>query len=121
MKPNAPDFLDIEGKRIWSQIVDIYDLRPDELLTLEDICAASDLILDLRTKWIALGRPTMTTGSMGQEVEHPLIGSIDKAQKARNALWRQLKLPDLDEPAAPVNQQRDAANTKWATGKGRGA
>lgn len=121
MKPNAPDFLNIEGKRIWSQIVDIYDLRPDELLTLEDICAASDLILDLRTEWITLGRPTMTTGSMGQEVEHPLIGSIDKAQKARNALWRQLKLPDLDEPAVPVNQQRDAANTKWATGKGRGA
>lgn len=121
VKPAAPEFLDDEGQRIWSDIVDIYDLRPDELITLEDICAASDLISDLRQEWIALGRPTMTTGSMGQEVEHPLIGSIDKAQKARNALWRQLKLPDLDESAPGVNQQRDAANAKWATGKGRGA
>jgi hypothetical protein len=31
---------------------------------------------------------------MGQEVEHPLIGSIDKQRKARQAFIRQLKLPD---------------------------
>lgn len=120
LKAPTPTFLAVEGKRIWKRIVTDYELRPDELLTLEDICAVSDLIADLRKQWVGLGRPTMTKGSMGQEVEHPLIGSIDKAQKARNAMWRMLRLPDLDDAPA-VNQQRDAANTKWAAGRGRGA
>jgi hypothetical protein len=49
--------------------------------------------------------PYMSKGSMGQEVEHPLIGSIDKQRKARQAFLRQLKLPDdpgseTAEPAA---------------------
>jgi hypothetical protein len=117
----APAGLGDVGEALWDSIVKAYGLRLDELVTLEDICAATDLIDTLDKMWRDLGRPVITTGSMGQEVEHPLIGSIDKQRKARNALWRQLKLPDLDAPAVETNQQRDAANVKWATGRGRGA
>lgn len=118
-KPKPPEFLATEGRRIWIEILKTYDLRADELLTLEDICAASDLIADLRKQWMELGRPTITKGSMGQEVEHPLIGSIDKAQKARNALWRQLKLPDPAAGGVGVNAQREGGNTRWANAHGR--
>jgi hypothetical protein len=62
----------------------------------------------------------MTTGSMGQEVIHPLIGEIRSQRAALDSSLTRLKLPD-DVDGAPVNQQRDAANSKWATGRGRGA
>src|SRR5699024_1527317 len=121
-KPTPPAGLESAGQELWVQIVDKYDLRPDELVTLEDICAATDLIQVLELEWRANGKPLITTGSMGQEVEHPIIGSIDKQRKARNALWRQLKLPD--DPgvtASEPNQHRQAAQSRWAAAHGQGA
>lgn len=122
-KPTPPDGLDLAGQQLWKRIVDKYDLRPDELVTLEDICAATDLIQTLESEWRTNGKPIITKGSMGQEVEHPIIGSIDKQRKARNALWRQLKLPDdpAGESVAEPNQHRSAANSKWAQAHGKGA
>ena len=121
-KAAPPKGLNEGGKALWGRIVGIYELRADELVTLEDICAATDLIDTLDKMWRDLGRPVITTGSMGQEVEHPLIGSIDKQRKARNALWRQLKLPDAGESAGgESNQHRAAAQSKWAAAHGKGA
>jgi hypothetical protein len=118
----CPDSLGEVGTALWEKIVADYDLRADELTTLEDACAASDTVAILDKMWRELGRPVITTGSMGQEVEHPLIGSIDKQRKSRNALWRQLKLPDLDADSPSQNQNRDAANASWQPGvRGRGA
>jgi hypothetical protein len=63
-----------------------------------------------------------TKGSMGQLVIHPIIGEVRTQRMARNALWRQLKLPDLDageQPAAETNQQRAAAQSRWASAHGK--
>lgn len=116
----APGALEVEGKRIWQQVTAKYDLRPDELLALEDACAASDMVASLHKSWVDLGRPLITAGSMGQEVEHPLIGSIDKQRKSRNSLWRQLKLPDDAGAAGPagVNPQREGGAARWANAHG---
>lgn len=102
---------------IWTGVVNKYDLRPDELVTLEDICRFSDMIAELEAEWRGEGSPLVTRGSMGQEVTHPLISEIRTHRMARNALWRQLKLPDLPsangQPVQP-NQQRSAANARWS-------
>lgn len=119
-KVPAPESLDDAGRALWETITGKYALRADELVTLEDVCAATDLIAMLDKEWRALGRPVISTGSMGQEVEHPLIGSIDKQRKMRNLLWRQLKLPD-DAGAERPNQQRQAAQSRWAASHGRSA
>jgi hypothetical protein len=108
---------------VWKSITGKYELRADELVTLEDACSISDMIAALGDAWADLGKPLTTKGSMGQEVIHPLIGEIRTQRMARNALWRQLKLPD-DAEAAPVNQNRSAAQSSWAPGAtrtGRGA
>ena len=118
--PKSPSTLGSEGKKLWSEIVGKYVLRADELRTLEDACASSDMLADLHREWVELGRPYITKGSMGQEVEHPLIGSIDKQRKTRQAFIRQLKLPD-DPAGEKPNQQRDAANSRWAQAHGKGA
>ena len=120
-KPKPPSTLRTAGKALWTDVLAKYDLRVDELRTLEDACATTDMLCDLEKEWRDAGRPFMSKGSMGQEVEHPLIGSIDKLRKARQGFLRQLKLPD-DPAGAEVNQNRDAANSSWAPGvRGRGA
>ena len=116
-----PSVLGEAGKAIWSSIATEYELRPDEVVTLEDACLISDVIAALEAAWVEDGKPMTTKGSMGQQVIHPLIGEIRVQRMARNALWRQLKLPDL-EAGAPVNQGREAAAASWQPGvRGRGA
>lgn len=111
-KPEPPDYLDERGRGLWLEVTGAYDLRVDELTTLEDYCAMADEIADLRAEHVALGRPRMTRGSMGQEVDHPLPKRITDLQMKRATLARQLKLPDENGEAR--NQHRDAANARWA-------
>ncbi|MFT3871555.1 MAG: hypothetical protein QM714_02745 [Nocardioides sp.] len=111
----VPASLGKAGKALWSDVAAKYTLRPDELRALEDACAASDMLAEFEKAWRDLGRPYMSKGSMGQEVEHPLIGSIDKQRKARQAFLAKLELPD-DAPAGESNQQRGAAQQRWKHG-----
>jgi DNA polymerase III psi subunit len=117
MNENAPESLASAGAALWSQVVESYDLRADELATLEDACSITDMIAALSASWAELGKPLTTKGSMGQEVIHPLIGEIRTQRMARNALWRQLKLPDEVGGERP-NQQRSAAQSRWAAAHG---
>ncbi len=119
-KPKPPETLADPGRALWDTIVGSYDLRSDELATLEDACATTDMIAALSDSWTELGRPLTTKGSMGQEVIHPLIGEIRTQRAARNALWRMLKLPDdVESGSGESNQQRSAAQSRWAQhGKG---
>lgn len=116
-KPEAPASLQVKGKTLWTDVVEGYDLRPDELRVLAAACAASDMLEQFEASWAEQGFPLTTKGSMGQLVEHPLIGSIDKQRKALAAFLRQLKLPDA--PAGPKkNAQREGGAARWAAAHG---
>lgn len=122
----APKVLDATGKKFWREVTSKYDLRSDELRTLESACRQLDMVADVTGEWDSLGRPYTTTGSMGQLVEHPLLGTIDRAQKAFELYVKRLALPD--EPAgagaaggAKANQQREAAQSRWAAAHGKSA
>lgn len=119
-KPQPPSTLGSTGKSLWNDVVGKYTLRADELTILASACGAADMVSDFTEAWIDSGRPLTTAGSMGQQVEHPLIGSIDKQRKAQMSFFKQLKLPDEPGGAKP-NQQRDAANSRWAQAHGAGA
>lgn len=125
VKPLPPEGVAAAGGRVWKLIVGKYDLRPDELATLEDACRITDMIDALDRAWADDGQPMTAKGSTGQLIIHPLIGEIRTQRMARNALWRQLKLPDLDEPAGEgeqpgtPNQHRSAANSRWAAAHGK--
>lgn len=114
--PKPPPNLAKTGRALWSEVVGKWDLRADELRTLEDACAASDMLADLEEAWREHGRPYTSKGSMGQEVEHPLIGSIDKQRKSRQAFLRQLKLPDDGKTSTEERstQARAAAQARWS-------
>jgi hypothetical protein len=117
----APIGLMAAGRDLWDSISGKYALRPDEQATLLGACRAADMIASLRAAWAAMDMPMLTTGSMGQDVIHPLIGELRAQEAQKAALLARLKLPDDESGEVPVNQQRDAANSKWATGRGRGA
>lgn len=120
----APDSLGAAGRVVWGAITSKYALRADELVTLEDVCVFSDEIADLTAEWVADGRPRTTKGSMGQLVEHPHPKRLADLRMKRNALWRQLRLPDDESGAVSVNQNRSAAASSWAptaSRSGRGA
>lgn len=116
----APEHLKAAGSSLWESIAPKYVLRPDELARLEAACRTADAIQMLEDAWSSLGFPMVSVGSMKQEVIHPLIGELRTQRSALASLLVGLKLPD-DEVGEPANQQREAANSKWATGKGRGA
>ena len=117
MAVTAPASLSTAGKALWAEVTDKYTLRADELVALEFACSARDMEAEFRKAWVQLGRPYMSKGSMGQEVEHPLIGSIAKQAKACDTFLRQLKLPDEPGGEKP-NQQRSAAQSRWAASLG---
>lgn len=117
MNEKPPAVLGKAGQGLWKSVVSKYDLRPDELRTLEDACAATDMIAELSDAWAEDGRPMTTRGSMGQQVIHPLIGEIRTQRASRQAFLRQLKLPDLETGERP-NQQRAAAQSRWAATHG---
>ncbi|MDQ1391735.1 MAG: hypothetical protein QOF30_712, partial [Acidimicrobiaceae bacterium] len=56
------------GRRVWRAVVRSYELRPDELVTLEDVAHLSDMVVALSEAWLSLGCPLTTKGSMGQQV-----------------------------------------------------
>lgn len=133
VKALPPDGLGEAGGAVWTAIVGKYDLRPDELVTLEDACRITDMIAALDSAWAEDGRPMTARGSMGQLIIHPLIGEIRTQRMARNALWRQLKLPDVDVDAGGdaagvdagsarsgrPNQARSAAQSRWSAAHGK--
>ena len=115
-KPQPPKHLGESGKALWSDIVSQWDLRPDELRVLASACVAADMEHEFLNAWVEMGRPYMSKGSMGQEVEHPLIGSIDKQSKSKASHLARLKLPD-DSAASTEErstQAREAANARWS-------
>jgi hypothetical protein len=113
VKVKAPEMLGEPGVALWKRITSKYELRADELVTLEDVCAITDELHELFDEWDAEGRPRTTTGSMGQLVEHPHPKRMTDLRMKRNALWRQLKLPD-DAVGEESNQQRSAAQSRWS-------
>lgn len=119
-KPAPPDSLNKPGKDLWKSVVATYDLRSDELRVLASACNAADLEAEFMAQWREMGSPLLSKGSMGQEVEHPLIGSIDKQAKSKAKFLAQLKLPDEPGGERP-NQQRSAAQSRWAAAHGRSA
>lgn len=123
MSQRPPAGLGYQGKKLWDSIAGNgkYVLRPDELFTLEDACRVSDMIDTLDKDWKALGKPTTARGSMDQLIIHPLVDKMADHRMKRSTLLAKLKLPD-EVPAGgeKPNQQRAAAQSRWAQAHGTG-
>lgn len=115
----APAGLKAKGKRLWTEVTGEYKLRSDELDVLEDVCREADLIDKIENELASAD--LMTTGSMGQQVVNPLIAEARQHRATKMSLWKRLALPDPAADAAATNQQREAAQSRWAAAHGAGA
>lgn len=112
-KPKPPTSLADAGKALWDAVVAKYDLRADELAILASAGRAADMVANYEAMWAEEGCPPYTKGSMGQLVEHPAPKGIRAWQAAHDTALARLKLPD-EAGAASANQQRGAAQSRWA-------
>lgn len=119
MKAPTPKGLAPRGRKVWKEIVDGYELRADELDTLEDICREIDLIDKLEADLD--GADLMVTGSQGQDVANPLISEIRQHRATKKSLWAGLKLPDEGGSVVGINHQREGGHSRWAASYGKGA
>lgn len=113
-KIKAPAGLDEPGRKLWDEISGKYELRADELCTLEEACREVDLIARLDD---ALdGASMMVAGSMGQQVVNPLLGEVRQHRGVLARLLGYLRLPDDSEGTAEARstQARAAANARWS-------
>lgn len=123
-KTAAPMGLKADGAALWRKVTGSYDLRTDELVTLESACRATDRVALMRDE---LGDTVTATGSMGQVVVHPLIAEIRAHEAQVTSLLSRLKLPDLAEGAPAGEEQsrsttaRAAAQSRWGVAHGKGA
>ena len=112
---DAPKNLGLAGRALWDAIEKPYELRPDELRVLGAACREQDLIDKMQT--VLDSDALMITGSMGQQVVHPLVSEIRQHRTVLAALLRSLKLPD--EGGEPkVNQNREAGQASWGARRG---
>lgn len=117
-KLTTPKGLGAAGSKLWRDVTGKYDLRADELVTLESACRASDRILDMERE---RDGEVMAKGSMGQVVVHPLIAEIRAHEAQVTSLLARLKLPDetgaaTEQPRS--TQARAAAQSRWAAAHG---
>lgn len=115
----APAGLRVKGKRLWAEVTSSYKLRSDELDVLEDVCREADLI-DKIEKELETS-DLMVTGSQGQMVMNPLIAEARQHRATKMSLWKRLSLPDPASGVVETNQQRSAAQSRWAAAHGAGA
>jgi hypothetical protein len=116
MAAQAPKGLEAKGRRLWRETVTKYELRADELDTLEDICREADLIVRLEDE--LEGADLIVKGSQGQDVANPIVSEIRQHRATKKTLWASLKLPD-ESGVTSGNQQREAAQTRWAQTRGK--
>lgn len=119
MTAHKPRGLGVKASDFWKKVTTKYDLRVDELVTLEAACRTLDLIETLQKDWTDDGKPTMTRGSQGQNVIDPRVSEMKMQRIAFEAFVKRLALPDAD--GVPVNQNRTAGQSRWASAHGSGA
>jgi hypothetical protein len=118
--PAPPEGLVGAGLRLWTAIVDVYDLRPDELRILED--AGREAMLIDRMDRELESAPLVVKGSMGQPTASPMVQEIRQHRATFAQLMGKLRLPDDPEvvpksgPAERAVKARAAANARWRRG-----
>src|SRR5688572_18543884 len=93
-----PAGLGASGERLWTAVVEVYELTPSELAMLEQAARTSDELE--RLEQAVRDLPELTaTGSTGQLKPHPLLSEVRAHRQLLERLTTALALPNVDETA----------------------
>jgi len=104
--PRAPANLAADGRRLWRSVLDVYELRADELVLLEKACRTADE--SARLDAAVRGSPLLVTGSTGQQRHNPLLNEARQTRALLGALLKQLALPDEESRHAATAHTNSA-------------
>jgi len=94
--PRPPKGLDPTARAAWHRAVTVLGaLGEDPALSLEPLAAFARAVGDvarLRAQWRKAGSPGTTAGSAGQLTPHPLVVSIERAERWAHELGEALGL-----------------------------
>lgn len=116
-KPRSPAGLGPAGRKFWRDVVGVYDLDPHELHVLAEASRTLDEMERVRAELDA-APSLLAKGSMGQAVEHPLLGTLRNHRASLDKLIARLNLPDSEGevPKTPAQVRAQRANdVRWAT------
>jgi hypothetical protein len=74
VKPRPPAKLGAAGHRLWCEVVERYEKRPDEVRILGDAAREAEIIDHLKAEPACA--PRMVKGSMRQLVATPLVSEV---------------------------------------------
>lgn len=98
-KPRPPRGLAPAGRRLWSDLLAVYELDPHELRLLVELCRQVDLVEDLQTAIDADG-VMVATGTGGRKV-NPAAVELRHGRLVVARLAAALRLPAADATGAP--------------------
>ncbi|BBG04182.1 MULTISPECIES: hypothetical protein [Pseudonocardia] len=104
-KPRTPSDLGAGGKKFFRDVVGTYDLDAHEVRVLTEAARTVDE-LDRVRKALEEAPSLVAKGSMGQAVEHPLLGSLRNHRATLQKLLATLALPDSEGGAPQSAAQR---------------
>lgn len=117
--PRAPAGLGPRGRRLWVDTVAVFDLRPDELATLEECARTTDVLARLEHELAT--SDVVVVGSTGQPRPNPLLGEVRGHRLVLARLLSLLALDDVPEdgedgarPTVGQVRAQRAAQARWA-------
>lgn len=111
----APPGLGRAGRRLWKQVVDVYEMRHDEAEALAAACRTLDELDRLEAE-LAAG-PVVVKGSMGQPVANPLYAAVREHRRALAGLLAGVGLSEADTPGLSRSAAgRALARQRWDRG-----
>lgn len=111
-----PTHLGAQGRKLWAAIAAKYDLRPDEIRILIDVCREADLIERLEV--LLRDSDLMVRGSQGQLVASPLVSELRQHRATLTTMLKALHLPESESTTARLKQEtsekaRKAIKARW--------
>lgn len=115
--PRAVPGLRGPGRKLWRAVVNSFELRPDELVTLEAACRLADEVGVLERGLVRA--PALVEGSKGQSRVNPLFPEVRSHRLALGRLLAQLGLAEADADAGLRRSTagRRLARLRWNGGK----
>ena len=107
-KHSIPDGLAASGARLWSSIVDDYDLDVHEHLLLLQACRCADRLDELAAE--ALANAVTVVNAKGDRITHPAIVESRQQAIVLSRLVASLRLPSGDTGDEMVRPQRRGAS-----------
>lgn len=100
------------GRAFWDEVTSRYELRPDELMVLSQICAELDVLAVLQDRFDAI----VATGALPPSA---LLNALSQHRNTLGVLHKRLPLPDVDEQVNTGRRSaaaRAAAAARWRIG-----